>query len=148
GYHCWLSNSQVALFIVDQPHNRLILVDTKDQSQETLESINVGRCLKRTPQGQLAFIDKETSNNWVITTYDLRTKEYTRVIKTLSGSEDFEILKDGSYIMGQGTKLYHYDPSNGEIKGWQEVTDLRYYDIHKITRLAVSANNRLALVAE
>ena len=148
GYYCWVNSQQVALFIVSQPNNRLVLVNTKDQSQQTLETLNVGRCLKRTPRGQLAFVDKESPNSWVINIYDPRSKTYTPIIKTLAGSEDFEVLKDGSFIMGQGTKLYHFDPNNEDEKGWQEVVDLRYYDISKITRLAISANNRLAIVAQ
>ena len=68
-----------------------------------------------------------------------------KVIDVVKGSEDFEVLPDGTFIMGSGSKLYKYNPYVDE--DWREIADLRFYEIRNITRLAVSSDYKLAVVA-
>jgi hypothetical protein len=69
------------------------------------------------------------------------------MITTLAGTEDFEIMEDGSFLMGKGSKLYRYDPK-AEVPVWKEIADLKEYEISSITRLTLSKGGKLALVGK
>lgn len=144
GYHCWVTTQEVALYIVGDP-SLLLMVDAKDGAQERV-TINIGRCLQRMPNGHLAFVKKEKPDSWMLMDYDPKTKDYESLIQTLPGSEDFVVLKNGNFLMAQGSRIYQFNPDKEE--GWKLVVDLRYYEFSRITRMAVSANNRLAIVAQ
>ena len=61
--------------------------------------------------------------------------------------EDYAWTPDGKLLMGQGAKLFVWDPTLGG--DWREIADLGSAGIGGITRLAVSPlGDRLALVAE
>lgn len=145
GYYHWLSSSLVAVFIVDDP-NYLAIANTGTDKLTPITS-DPGRCFKRTPNGELAYVQKRTPSSWSIVTKNLyRNTPATEIIDTLPGSEDFEILPDGTYLMGNGSKLYKFHPSLDEE--WVEIADLRFYEITNISRLAVSDDMKLALVAD
>lgn len=145
GYYHWLSNSLVALYIVDDP-NYLAIANTGTDKLTPIVS-DPGRCFKRTPNGELAFVQKKSPSNWTIVTKNLyRNSPLREIINTLPGSEDFEILPDGTFLMGNGSKLYKFHPSMDEE--WVEIADLRFYEITNISRLAVSDDMKLALVAD
>jgi len=144
GYHCWLSDTKVALFIVGEPHY-LLIADTKDESSVRLNS-NIGRCFQRFPNGNLAFIFKATDDTWYIQELDLKTMQSKIVVKTLGKSEDFLVTPDGTIIMGQGTRLYKFHPAFD--KSWMNIGDFASYRFSNIRRLALSPTNKLVMVAE
>ena len=141
GYHCWLSEEEVALFLVDNPMQLAIGNITENTTEIILE--NIGRCFRQNSDGDLVFIHKVSPESSFIKTLDVETKEVTSITETLPGSEDFELLNDGTFIMGSGSKLYKLNP-NKESE-WVEVIDLLEFEIMNITRLAFS-RNRLVLV--
>ena len=145
GYHYWLGRYRVLLYIVNNP-NQLIVADVRDGSWERVTS-DVGRCFKRLPNGRVAFVQKESDDLWMLC--ELNTQDFTAnaITPTLSGVEDFTVLKDGSFLMGRGSKLYHFDPRNID-RGWLEIADLRNYGINAITRLANNGQGRLVVVNE
>lgn len=145
GYYEWLNSSQLALFLVGAP-NTLALASADTDNPRTLAN-NVGRCFKRLPNGNLAYVSKETPS-WSIVEQNLyRLNDPPRVItSTIQGSEDFAILNDGSYLMAGGSKIYRFDPIRAPR--WVEVTDLRFYGIRNITRLETNGFGRIALVGE
>ncbi len=101
GYHCWLDEGLVALFIVGNdekglPH-RLIAADLASRQTVDLAS-NIGRTLKRTPDGRLSFVDKSDSTSWMISTIAQGDDKPTPLIATPEGSEDFCWLPDGTMI--------------------------------------------------
>ena len=145
GYHYWVNSRNVLLYIVNQP-NLLVIANTQDQSYNQITS-NVGRCFKRLPNGNIAFVKKETDDKWQLCELNLRTFQFSPIVSTLQGSEDFALLQDGSFIMGRGSKLYRYNRKD-ENPDWEEFADLRYYDISSISRLAVSGDGKIAVVAE
>ncbi|HNL38695.1 MAG TPA: hypothetical protein PKH43_06170, partial [Saprospiraceae bacterium] len=75
-----------------------------------------------------------------------RAQKSDIVVKTLPGSEDFVVLPDGTYLAGNGPKLYQYKP--GVQTDWKEIANLSRYGVKKITRLAYGKDNRLAVVVE
>lgn len=144
GYYEWLNSVQLALFLVGNP-NTLALANADTDNPRTLAN-NVGRCFKRLPNGNLAFVSKETPS-WTIVEQNLyRLNERPRVVATcIQGSEDFAILRDGSYLMAGGSKIYRFDPIRAPR--WKEVVDLRFYGIRNISRLSSNGFGKLAIVS-
>jgi len=142
GYHCWLSDEQVALFVVGEPH-KLAIANTADKSIEVLTS-NIGRSMNLLSNGNLAYIHKATETNWTIKELDLEDKRSTTIVSTVSESEDFVVLPRNTFLMAQGSKLYKY--RMGYDTKWLEVADFARQGIKHITRIAVSKEGRIALV--
>ena len=174
GYYHWLNSTQIVIYMVDNP-SRLELAKTDTDDTQVIAS-NVGRCFKRMRNGNLAFVQKNDFDNWYImekklnvrntrggysrsrfrsntrpstssasSTVPLEDLPLNQVIETLPGSEDFEVLPDGSFLMALGSKLFRYNPRRDE--DWREIADFRYHGIRNITRLAISRDSRLAVVA-
>lgn len=141
GYYEWISPRRAALFQVGDPH-QLVSADTRTTSLVDV-AINVGRCIEQIPGGGIAYVDKSRSNSWLLTKLDTRFYQTRLVTATLPGSEDFTILDDGTYIMGNGSKLFKFHPEKDN--SWKEIADLNYYGIRNITRLA-NRNNQLIVV--
>ena len=145
GYHCWLSDKKLALFMVDGSNNYLKLVNSEDQSSIQLTS-GIGRSLARMNDGKLAYVHKQTAQQWVIKTLDPQSYSGTVISETVAGSEDFALLSDGTFLMGQGAKMYAMYPSDPQ-KQWREVADLSQFGVINIKRLAVSREgDRIAIV--
>ena len=144
GYHCWLSDTLVALFQVGEPH--LLTVAGTSGYRSLRVASNIGRCLQRTPDNLLAFIQKATEQTWFIKKYDPYLKQSVIVTKTLAKSEDFVILPDGTYLAGNGSKLYQFKPGNNI--DWVEIADFSEYGVKNITRLAQYDGKKLAVVVE
>lgn len=148
GYHCWLRDTLAALFLVgenDAPHALAIAGVRRQQIQRI--AFNVGRCLQKTPDGRLAFVHKATDQTWYIKTYDPERGGVPEIlIKTLPGSEDFVVLADGTYLAGQGPKLFQFHPQRQ--KDWTPVADLSRHGVKSVTRLAVSTDGKLAVVVQ
>jgi hypothetical protein len=145
GYHCWLDENTLALFVLGRPAT-LQIADTRTGKAEVMES-NIGRSLHRHPlRGTLTFVHKLSETEWTIKEMDIKTRKVETITKTLAGSEDFTWTKDGMILMASGAKLYKFDPAKD--KDWQQVADFASAGIKNITRLAVSPRgDKLALVA-
>jgi hypothetical protein len=139
GYHHWINSSQVAIFLVGDPH-QLIIYNTSNGEVTNVDE-NIGRCFRMNDQGRLVYVHKAAHNIWYLKTYDVTTGTKNIIGETKTGSEDFEILDDGKMIMGQGSKLFIL----GDIGGWTELVDLNKYNVKKISRLAIQ-NNKIAIV--
>ena len=146
GYHCWLTDKKVALFIVDGATNHLKLANIDDQSSVQLNG-GIGRSLARMNNGKLAYVQKATPQTWYIKDLDpINYGNSNILIETLPGSEDFALLGDGTFLMGYAAKLYAYNPSD-PVKEWREVADLSKYGLTNIKRLAVSReSDKIAIV--
>jgi hypothetical protein len=147
GYHCWMTDKKVALFIVDGQQNHLKMANIDDQS--SIQLVNgIGRSLARMNDGKLAFVQKSTPQSWQIKSMDPSSYNSTTLIETLPGSEDFAILADGTFIMGHGGKLYGFNPTDA-VKEWRELADLTKYGLTNIRRIAVSREmDKIAIVTD
>ena len=143
GYHCWLRDTLAALFIVENPVNKLVIAGLKGQKTILLTS-NPGRSLHRLENGRLAYITKATEETWYIKTWDPKSKTGDIICKTRPKSEDFCVMADGSFLMGEGARLYRLRP--GKELDWTLVADLSKYGVKTITRLAASGEGRVAVV--
>lgn len=148
GYYLWLNSYEVAVFMVDSP-NYLGVADTRSDDVRPLAT-NVGRCFRELRNGQIAYVQKSQYGDWLLMRKNPNTRDQPKkIIETLPDSEDFIILEDGTFLMGKGSKLYKYNSNLDE--GWQEVADLRFYEINNISRLAITgygSNQKIAIVAD
>ncbi|MEM9917503.1 MAG: hypothetical protein AAF990_05370 [Bacteroidota bacterium] len=143
GYYSWIGSRRVALFLVGSPH-RLVVADTRTETVVDIAS-DIGRCILPMPGGDLAYIDKSRPDSWLIMRLDTRFYRTQLITATLPGSEDFAVLSDGTFIMGNGPKLYKFHPRKDN--NWIEIADLNYYGIRNITRLAVT-EGKIAIVGD
>ncbi len=147
GYHCWLSDTLAALFIVGengQPH-MLVLAGTAGQKPVRIAS-NIGRSLHRLADGRLVFVQKATPETWFIKAFDPKKQTSEILATTLPGVEDFAVLPNGHFLAGSGSKLYQRSP--GDASNWVEVADLVRWGVGGISRLAVQGWERLAVVVQ
>ena len=145
GYHCRIDKQRLALFIVGEPNTLQIGNTITGNSLYVTEKI--GRAMHLIPgQKLLTFVHKTDSSSWMIKSLNPDNLVMTDVIDTLPGSEDFCVLNDGTFLMGQGNALFKYNPKT-DID-WSKVADLSNYGINaRFNRLTVSPNNRkLAIV--
>jgi outer membrane protein assembly factor BamB len=145
GYHCWLNDNELALFLVNDP-SRLATANVDAGTHKVLAS-KIGRSLHMTPDGKLAYVHKYTDEFWYLKTMDPKSGDTEIVTQTLPECEDFVISSDGYYFMGQGSELFVLDPRSGEGKAWQKVADLGIFGVEKITRLAMNARGDIAVVS-
>jgi hypothetical protein len=145
GYHCWLSDKKLALFIVNTSGSSLKIVNVEDQA--SIQLLNgIGRSMARMNDGKLAYVQKATAQTWYIKSMDVTNYGSDVIIQTLPGSEDFTLLPDGTFIMGNGSKLFSYKLGNPD-KQWKEIADLSKYGIFNIRRLTVSRElDKIAIV--
>jgi hypothetical protein len=145
GYHTWLSDKKLALFMVDGVNNYLKLANVDDQSSIQLTT-GIGRSMARMKDGKLAYVHKETAQKWVIKSIDPVSYNNTVISETVAGSEDFALLSDGTFLMGVGSKMYAMYPADPQ-KQWREVADLAKYGLGNIKRIAVSREgDKIAIV--
>ena len=146
GYYEWLNPSQLALYLTENP-SRLVLSAAGEGATPQTLATNTGRSFARLRNGDLVYVDKSFSPYRLMQRNLYRLDENPSAIVELpDGTEDFIVLSDGSLLTGRGSKLYRMFP-NG-IREWQLVADLNFYGFRDITRMAVSEDGQLALVAE
>lgn len=147
GYYSWINSKEVAVFVIDNP-NYLALANV-DSDELTPLATDVGRCIKRLPNGNLAFVQRNVAGAWQIMEMSLYSRGNLTaqpVITCLGGTEDFAVMPDGSYLMGRGSKIYKFNRFRDD--DWIEIADLRYYNITNISRISVSPNMKIAVVAD
>ena len=145
GYYAWSSKSKVALFIVGEPHT-LVAADIETNDQVTITS-NIGRCLRRFPNGDIAFVHKIDEKTWLLKRLNMSTYQPELVTAMLEGVEDFELLGDGTILMAKDSKIYKFN--RRKDISWKEIADLSLYGLRNISRMAVNqSRNKLVLVNE
>ena len=145
GYHFWIDYRDLVLFATEEPQ-KMLVADSRDESARYVTS-NIGRCFQELPDGSIAFIEKMSEDTWLLKKMDARTYRTSLITATISKSEDFAVLRDGSIIMASGTKLYKFNQRKDIA--WQEVADFGFYGMNNITRIAVnSKENKVAVVVD
>ncbi len=143
GYHGWVGRGQLVSFVLGNPptlqHSNVRTGENKIMDD------TIGRSIHKLPNsGRVAYISKKKTP-WSINTIDPKKGDIQTLIHTLDGSEDFAVTHSGVLIMGQGSKLYNYDPYNHT--DWVQIADLSDYGLDGITRLAISPKaDKVAIV--
>ncbi len=139
GYHTWIGGWKIGAFVLGDPAT-LQIIDTKTGEAEMVYK-NIGRSLHKVPNHDwFSFVDK-SKDVWAVKAMDPGDKTVIYLTNTLDGSEDYCWTPQGSMIMGQGTKLFHWE------RNWAEFADLEDYNLGTVSRLAVSRDGtKLAVV--
>ncbi len=141
GYHSWINDKELALFIVGDPHSLHLAYLKKDYTKRIQE--NIGTAIHKVPgQNAFTFIDNSDTSNCLIKTYDIKTTNTKTECACLNDAVYFTYLKDGSILSGSGNTLYIKKPAS---KDWELVwtfdEDFNFY------RIALSPeNNKIAFV--
>lgn len=146
GYYSWIDSRRLALFVVETP-NYLGIAST-DSDQITPIATYVGRCFERLPNGNMAYVQKSDVRPWMLMEKNLYRLDQKAVpiIPSLPNSEDFVVLPDGTFLMASGSKIYKFNKLRDN--DWREIVDLDFYQIQSISRMAVSPDLKLAIVAD
>ena len=144
GYHAWVDEGTVALFVLAQPPT-LRIARLLDGGSE-LHAQGIGRSLHAVPgRRAISFVSKRDETDWWIEILDLETREIVPLAPTMEGAEDYVWTTDGTILMGSGSSLYAL---RSGASGWHPVADFAGAGLDQITRLAVSPDGRrLAVVA-
>ncbi|MFK8030396.1 MAG: hypothetical protein AB8G18_09155 [Gammaproteobacteria bacterium] len=143
GYHAWLKNDQLGLFIVDEPLMHLDVAGVSDTSRYTL-AVNPGRSLHARPVTEtLSFVQHREGELSRLMDWD--GEKVTALVDMPEKVEDMTWLPDGRAITISNGKLLAW--ATGD-KQWQEVADLSAYLPGDVTRLSVNdSGTRLAVVS-
>jgi len=144
GYHLWIDDNTLALFVLGKP-NTLQLVDLRSGKVNSIAD-NPGRILRRVPhQDKFSFVQKVSDREWLVKTFDLKTREIATFIQTFPGVEDYAWTPSGVLLMANGSKLFARKKSDF---AWIELADFSNAGLKNITRIAVSAKgDRIAVVS-
>lgn len=147
GYHAWIREDLLGLFIVGEPHR---LVITQPDGGETVTAAgNVGRGLAAVPGRRpgLAFVDK-SGDGPRLSHLNVKTGSTTS-LATLPGEvEDFAWVGQRGVLIGHDGRLFFRTVPRG--RGWRAVADLsEAVGEGEITRLALSPDSQwLAFVVQ
>ncbi len=144
GYHAWIDHDDLILFVLGEPTTLQAATVGPGAGRVLAES--PGRALARIPGGaEMSFVDK-SGEPWWLTALDPLTGATRRLIATLPGREDYAWAPDGSVWMGDGSRLYRWQPGG---EHFDLVADLDAAGFYGITRLAFSPSGaHLAVVGE
>lgn len=151
GYHAWLDDRRLALFVLGQPAT-LQVADTSTGKAEIVAR-NIGPSVVKMPKGGASFVQQSgegSARTFTITQVIVENgKAVTRPLTTaMAGATQVQVAwtPDGTLLMAHAGSLHAW--RQGE-KGWRVVADLNALGFEGVTRLAVSPKgDRIALVAE
>jgi hypothetical protein len=143
GYHAWLDENHVLVFVLGSP-NSLRLYAVRE-NKDLLISENIGRSLHRIPgTNDISYVSKQ-EKEWSIKKYNGHDGSIETLSTTLPGREDLAWTPDRKIIMGDGEQLYFWN-TKGPGK-WTAIPLPPEKLFSGITRIAVNAKgNKIALV--
>jgi hypothetical protein len=102
--------------------------------------------LRRVPhENKFSFVHKISDQEWLIKTFDLKSRAVATFIKTFPGVEDYAWTPSGVLLMANGTKLFARKKSDW---AWVELADFGNAGLKNITRITVSPKgDRIAVVS-
>lgn len=145
GYHAWVDDSNLILFVLGDTMT-LQWYDLEKNTHTILDQ-NIGRALHKIPgQKAMSYVKKGDNGEHMINRLDIASKKIKPIVKALPRSEDLTWTNDGKILMSDGEKLFFYDTK--EKDGWKEVSmNLGEIKLTGITRLAISKDGKkLAVV--
>ncbi|WP_426061274.1 TolB family protein [Hymenobacter sp. B1770] len=146
GYHAWIDQTRLLLFVLATPVNELHYHDLAT-GLDTVVARNIGRSLKRIPnQSAISFLEQTPEGTWLIRRFDTQTRAVTTLGPALAGAEDVAWTRNGLMLMSNGEQIYCRRP--GSSQSWQPVTIKGAAPaLKRMSRLATNAaNDKLAVV--
>ena len=145
GYHAWIDDDQLALFVLGQPatlqHARV------STGKGTVIAQSIGRSLQRIPNtSAISFVHREAPKDVWIKQFDARTGAVTALVRPVAGSDEPYVawMNDGTVLTAAGSRLFAWRRGD---KDWRVVHDLAGQKLSEMTRIALAPDGRaLALV--
>lgn len=148
GYHVWIDNSHLALFVLGgegKPNNlHFVRLPTKT---DTVVATDIGRSLNKIPDERaFSFIQRHEKENKIMK-YSTETSTISELGATLNLKEDIAWTNDGKILTSDGDKLFFLN-SKKTKKEWIPVNVASGSNLLKsITRIAVSPKgDKVAIV--
>ncbi len=149
GYHAWIDDHTVALFVLGQPAT-LQLADTRSDTSEIVAR-GIGRSLQRIPGGQTISFGEpagaDATATLTVRELDPKTRRVTPLVDAVAGAKEADCAwtPDGMLLMAEKDVLYGWRRGDST---WRRVADLAALGLHGVSRLAVSpTGDRIAIVA-
>lgn len=148
GYHVWLDNSHLGLFILGggegKPNDfHFMRLPTKE---DTVVASDIGRSLHKVPgERAITFIQNADPDNKIMK-FDTGKHTVSEIATTMNKGQDIAWTTDGKIITSDGTKLYFMNSK--KPKGWLPVDIQSGSELLKsVTRIAVNvAGDKIAVV--
>jgi hypothetical protein len=142
GYHAWLNEKTVFMFVLGEPQS-LQQYDLESRSAKILAQ-SIGRSLHKIPgESAISYIDRSGGVHGKINRVGMEGKSEF-IANSVSTQDDICWLPDGKILSSNGTNILVYDPK--KPRNWQPVNGPT---LKNISRIAVdSKGKKLAVVVE
>ncbi len=149
GYHLWLDDHTLALFVLGSP-NSLQIADTQSGIGRTIAH-DIGRSLQRVPGSSRFSFLLHADSAWYLETADPAAPDgaLQRVAK-MPRRADYVVWESSTALLtAAGTIVYRLDLTAGPAATWAPIADFSEEGLRNLSRLALSPDgNWLAVVAE
>jgi len=144
GYHTWLNNHQLLLFVLGEPH-KLVLYSLRNNTSEIIAE-DIGRSLHKIPNSNNGSFIQKSSDEWSIKKYDINTNEIQLLCSTLEGREDIAWASENIILSSDGEGVYYYNIK--KKNGWQKIKlNFNTNFMKGITRIVINSDNsKIAIV--
>jgi acetylornithine deacetylase/succinyl-diaminopimelate desuccinylase-like protein len=146
GYHAWLDDNRVALFVLGSPAT-LQIADVAAGTARVLAE-DIGRSLHRVPdRDAISFVHREgAGGTGTIKMIDPSNGATEPLVQPFEENEYHAWLPPNTIVTARDSRLHTFTP--GTDTAWMPGPDLAAYGIRGISRIAVSPDGRtIALVA-
>ncbi|HUX35295.1 MAG TPA: hypothetical protein VMV51_15595 [Gemmatimonadaceae bacterium] len=149
GYHLWLDDHTLALFVLGTP-DALEIADTQTGETRTLAR-DIGRSLQRVPgSARFSFLHR-VDGAWYLETADPAAADgaVARVAAMPRGADYVVWPSATTLLTAAGSVIYRRDLSEGAGARWTPIADFQEEGLRRLSRLAISPDGAwLAVVAE
>lgn len=147
GYHYWVNESSLLLFILDDSVSNSLRLYNLLTKKDSVLLKNPGRCIQNIPgQNAISFVEKKSKEEWLLKKYDNKTGAISNITTCLPGREDYCWLNSDIVLMSNGSEFFYLDTTSN--RGWQSVImDIPKTPYKGITRLAYNKKNKILAVA-
>jgi hypothetical protein len=148
GYHAWVDNDRVLLFVLGEP-NTLQLANIQKQTSQVLDE-DIGPSLFAIPRSPLMSYTASTGKGddiqWQLKSYHPETANRELLTMLPKGAYYYAWAGNGYAIVAVNSMLMQWDMANID-KGWQSFADVSDVCPKGVTRLTTnSQNSKIALV--
>jgi hypothetical protein len=145
GYHAWSDNETVFLFVLGDPASlhRINIAEHKD----SIIANDIGRSLQTIPgERAVAFVQKGSSDAWIICRADAVQAKVTPLSKTLAGREFFAWTPNRYLLMSDGSTVFY---KTVDAQAWTPVKVEGNFPAGQVTRISISRDgNKIVLVVD
>jgi dipeptidyl aminopeptidase/acylaminoacyl peptidase len=136
GYHAWVDDDQLALFVLGQPstlqHARV------STGKAVVIAQNIGRSLHRIPNTRtVSFVHREAPDRVWVKEFDPATGAVAPLVRMDRGNNEGDVawMPDGTLLMSAASQIYAWRRGD---KDWREVYDAAAHKLGVVSRMAVA----------